>query len=510
MSDNVKEKVRCNGCSQFLSRIYICEHCKKPYHSLCAKFKVLRVRKTCVKCCRACQAALRPPVQPTETEKSKVNSNKRRGSTNSLNNQPILQLNSQIHSQSDPALNRSSEMYSNQGTENDILVELNSKLQCLRQINEQVSKIGGIETTLMSLNTNVQTALNLSIQNRQSISNITAKQQQCDLRIERNEIRINELSQRIEAPTDIPHSSGPPRRPDWDREIAITGLSNEIIGNPIEFLRILSGVLGIDFKEFLIDDIVLLPVVKDKARVLIIKFITKVYRDKWLLAKKEKRDILFSDIMPNAGDSRIFLNERSTAIERRTYREAKEKAKSEGFKYCWMRKGQVYLRKDDKIKPIKYPQEFSQPNLCLVADDATSQGIQQSNDSFVINVEIPSENSGLSSTHDQSKSGAGNVDMSVNPLDFLSQSQLPSQPPVQSYSQPILCHNGSSQQTVSMPLYPSSQPELDSATMRTNVDISNSAGPQFGSQIISRVSIETSPETFNQTNLNNSNQPSAQ
>ena len=109
--------------------------------------------------------------------------------------------------------------------------------------------------------------------------------------------------QRTTNASSLSHPPVSPTRSDWDREIAITGLSTDIIENPLEFLRKLCNVLNIDFKEHLVVDIVLLSVVRDKARVLIVKFVTKVYRDKWLLAKKAKRDILFSDINPSAGDS---------------------------------------------------------------------------------------------------------------------------------------------------------------------------------------------------------------
>ena len=87
--------------------------------------------------------------------------------------------------------------------------ETNSKLECLTQIKPQVSKISGIETTLQSLNANVQTALNLSILNRQCISIIAANQQQSILRIGRNKTRINEISELIGASSDMPHSSSP-------------------------------------------------------------------------------------------------------------------------------------------------------------------------------------------------------------------------------------------------------------------------------------------------------------
>ena len=399
MSTNLKlrgkkeneEKIRCSGCPGFLTRVYSCENCRKPYHLACAKFKYIRVKKECLNCCRDCQASLRPPTEPNPTV-LRPNSKKRRGSTNStdtidssINNNPVSQIRtssepnlSLVSTQSSMSVNSNSNpgvstmMASDEPTPEEMKVifrELNSRMQSLDQIKVDVGKINGIQSSLGAMNANLETALDLSkkafdqsCQNKKAISDTTAGLQLSNSRITQNEKKIENLYQLIGSVPGMSQSSNVSPRPNWDKELAVTGLSNEIMGNPMDFLRKLAGVLGVDFREHLIDYLVLLPVVKDKARVLIIKFVTKWYRDKWLVAKKAKRNIVFSDIAPSAGDSRIFLNERSTAIERKCFSEAKKLALKDGFKYCQMRTGQVYLKKDDDSKTCKYPQDFSQPD----------------------------------------------------------------------------------------------------------------------------------------------------
>ena len=63
----IREKIRCSGCPGFLTRVHLCENCRKPYHSACAKFKFIRFKKECLNCCRKCQVSLRPPTELTST-----------------------------------------------------------------------------------------------------------------------------------------------------------------------------------------------------------------------------------------------------------------------------------------------------------------------------------------------------------------------------------------------------------------------------------------------------------
>ena len=116
--------------------------------------------------------------------------------------------------------------------------------------------------------------------------------------------------------------------------------------------------MNIAFSELHIDNYIVLPVVKDKPRVLIVEFVNKRTRNTWLKAKRVKRDLLLSELLPSGSASRVYINKRSTAIERRGLAEAKKFAESKNFEFCWMIRGQIFVKKDSSSDRMKYPQDF--------------------------------------------------------------------------------------------------------------------------------------------------------
>ena len=108
------------------------------------------------------------------------------------------------------------------------------------------------------------------------------------------------------------------------------------VADPMLILRKIPGLLNVSFSELHIDNLKVLPVIKDKARVLIVVFVNKRTRDSWLTAKNSRRDIFLLDFLTNASFTKIFINKRSTAIERKFFKDAKQFA----------------------AKKMKYPQDF--------------------------------------------------------------------------------------------------------------------------------------------------------
>ena len=149
--------------------------------------------------------------------------------------------------------------------------------------------------------------------------------------------------------------------------MAITGLTDEAVADPMSTLQNIAKALNVPFSDLQIDNYKVLPVVKDKARVLIVEFVNKRTRNSWLVAKKSKRDIFLSDVLSNPSRTKIYINERSTAVERRTLRDAKEYASKNNLKFCWMITGQVFIKKDTSSKRMKYPQDFPTVNQTLQA-----------------------------------------------------------------------------------------------------------------------------------------------
>ena len=97
------------------------------------------------------------------------------------------------------------------------------------------------------------------------------------------------------------------------------------------------------------------------ARPITMRFLSTFTRDAWLMGKKNRKDLLASDIHPWP-KTLVFINERSTKEERRRLAEAKALGKTHNCSYVWMKRGVVFVKVNDNSRPFKYtsPQQFPQ------------------------------------------------------------------------------------------------------------------------------------------------------
>lgn len=346
----------CSICQGVLAKPFVCENCNLKFHSRCAKFKFVRIDKSDKKCCINCQS-----------------SKPRRGSIKSVNLQDTVDV--PVYS-SLPDLTLSAVMDQNHvnppATSTDsnkvdsvleLLTSMNTDLKTMKneiiELKEMKTTIGLVEAKLNPLIAQITT-------NNQLIINLDNDLQLANSKISSNEAEIIELKKAFSFQSNTNLSAPVPQRPTWERDIVITGLTDLAVENAFEFLKKLSQVLLIDFCDHLVDDVIVLPVVRGKPRVLIVKFITKIYRNKWLQAKKNKRDLLLSEIIQTNENLRIYINERSTALERKCYQTARLFARQKGYLSPWMRTGQVYLKRNAESSPDKFPQDFPEVNADLL------------------------------------------------------------------------------------------------------------------------------------------------
>lgn len=89
---------------------------------------------------------------------------------------------------------------------------------------------------------------------------------------------------------------------------------------------------------------------------IIVEFNSRQFRDKVLTLAKQKRNRSQGPGLKieELGDS-IFINEHLTPNNKTLFREAREWAKANNFKYVWVKNGNVLMRKDDisRVKHIK-------------------------------------------------------------------------------------------------------------------------------------------------------------
>jgi hypothetical protein len=84
-------------------------------------------------------------------------------------------------------------------------------------------------------------------------------------------------------------------------------------------------------------------------RPLVVSFTRRVKRDEFLKQSKARRTIRSKDIVGQSqGSERIvYVNERLTSEGRRLFRDARSFANKNGYKYCWINRGYIFVRKRD-------------------------------------------------------------------------------------------------------------------------------------------------------------------
>ena len=136
--------------------------------------------------------------------------------------------------------------------------------------------------------------------NKQTIIRVYQAQKALSNEVKKNSKDIKQIKAQLTASSSgVNLASSIAGRPDWEHELAITGLSDASIADPLLILSKISAILVLPFVETQIDDFKVLPVVKGKSRVLLVRFINVRTRNAWLKAMKTKREILLSDLLPD-------------------------------------------------------------------------------------------------------------------------------------------------------------------------------------------------------------------
>lgn len=86
--------------------------------------------------------------------------------------------------------------------------------------------------------------------------------------------------------------------------------------------------------------------VEKPARPLVIRLLRKMKRNELIKAAKVRKNISSSDIVPGTS-KRIYVNERLTTANRHLFRETRLRTRQYQFRYCWIKDGRIFVRKDE-------------------------------------------------------------------------------------------------------------------------------------------------------------------
>lgn len=138
-------------------------------------------------------------------------------------------------------------------------------------------------------------------------------------------------------------------------DLEILGVS-EIPGeNPYHLVLTTACKIGINLEEHDLDYVSRAGKLdKDKSqdssklpRPLVVSFTRKYKREEFLRQAKTRRTLDSSDIVGSGPQRRVYVNERLTNEARQLFRFTRTWIRDNGYKYCWVRNGTIYIRKRD-------------------------------------------------------------------------------------------------------------------------------------------------------------------
>ncbi|KAG7305025.1 hypothetical protein JYU34_010472 [Plutella xylostella] len=86
-------------------------------------------------------------------------------------------------------------------------------------------------------------------------------------------------------------------------------------------------------------------------RPVVVRFLRNAKRNEMLNATKSRNRLSSDDIEVKGARRNLYFNERLTKANRKLFRDARIRTKQHGFRYCWVKNGLIYVRKEDQKPP---------------------------------------------------------------------------------------------------------------------------------------------------------------
>ncbi|KAJ0182175.1 hypothetical protein K1T71_002897 [Dendrolimus kikuchii] len=142
--------------------------------------------------------------------------------------------------------------------------------------------------------------------------------------------------------------------------IGIPELNNE---NLAHVIQVTSQKIGIQLAETDIDymsrigpkrsqETHSLTTRQHQPRPIIVKLLRRQKRNEIISAAKARKNLTSESIVPGS-PKKIYINERLTKDHRVLFREARDQAAANKFKYCWIKNGGIFVRENDNKPAIK-------------------------------------------------------------------------------------------------------------------------------------------------------------
>ncbi|XP_045495950.1 uncharacterized protein LOC123694533 [Colias croceus] len=207
------------------------------------------------------------------------------------------------------------------------------------------------------------------------ISKCNLRLDEYDNKLEHHEKRISTLDNIITELKDRMNSNA---QVHLRNEVEIIGIPETPNENPAHTFRVITQKLGFPIEESDLDFTTRVGPSRNysqnptktnfsqSSRPLVVRFLSRNKRDEFLkIGKMKQRSINALDIGLGATELKninLYFNERLTQENRYLFRAARQQTKVHGYKYCWIKNGVVYIRKQEgnPAIPIKKHEDLHQ------------------------------------------------------------------------------------------------------------------------------------------------------
>lgn len=145
-------------------------------------------------------------------------------------------------------------------------------------------------------------------------------------------------------------------------DVEISGITEQANENLYHIVMTASQKIGVELSENDIEDVArvgpkihraLNPELNNRVqRPIVVKLLRKRKHDELINAAKSRRNLTSENVVYGQ-PTKIYFNERLTKENRRLFRESRLSAKQHAFRYCWIRNGGIYVRKDTGTPAIR-------------------------------------------------------------------------------------------------------------------------------------------------------------
>lgn len=136
------------------------------------------------------------------------------------------------------------------------------------------------------------------------------------------------------------------------RDLEIVGIPEAKNENITKIVQQVSSMLSFPNIEACVENVYRVhSSPKDKkSRPIVVSFKNKVYRNEFMKAYKGSKNLKAADFGFNQTESKVYVDESLSTFNRSLFYMARQFAKSNNFKFCWIQDCKILLRKDEKSK----------------------------------------------------------------------------------------------------------------------------------------------------------------